>query len=686
MTMQKATAPQIRSAQVPEELREIPAWLIWRFEQYKGEAKPRKVPYWADGMRRYGTNGDRNDRERLTTFVAARDAAARMGCDGVGFAPLDDFGYTFLDFDNCVGPDGSLPQEIEEIAARTYAEYSPSGQGVRIALKGNLGNRKSISTPDQYGFETFSTSGYVTFTGNILDICDLTVGPNHIATAGEKVRNLCEKRFGSAQPQADVDPDDFMLGREPRLGLTIERMEELVNELDPDMGRDDWIRVGMALHHECEGDDTGFEIWDEWSSGGDTYPGTEGLRAQWESFERRKGQRRRQVTMATVIRMAKKPRSGAPSFDANGLRPLIEEEVGKLPQTDGVRTPEGYKGKFPIYSAGDPSLHQPCEWFIKGIIPKADVVVLYGASGTGKSFVAIDIGAAIARGVPWQGHRVHKAKVVIIAAEGAGGVGKRIRAYCKRQGISEAELDLGFINVPPDLFKEGDVTELAKSLMFVRAELLVIDTFAQVTPGANENSSEDMGSALSNIRTITEVTGATALIVHHAGKDPTRGARGWSGIKAAADAELEVSRTDARGLLKITKMKDGDDGLAWGFCLNIIDLGVDVDGDRETSCVVEYMPAPPKKLSNHEPKGARQRDILNCARQFGAGTSKGALIQNVIDECIKLIPFEKQPAEGSKERRDQRRGSVMRALDKLCEQGFLKTHDDRLFLPNVGPE
>lgn len=186
--------------------------------------------------------------------------------------------------------------------------------------------------------------------------------------------------------------------------------------------------------------------------------------------------------------------------------------------------------------------------------------------------------------------------------------------------------------------------------------------------------------------TLSEATGATALVVHHAGKDATRGARGWSGIKAAADAELEVSRTDARGLLKITKMKDGNDGRAWGFRLNIIDLGIDADGDRETSCVVEYMPAPPKKLSNHEPKGARQRDILNCARQSGAGTSNGALIQNVIDECVDLIPFEKQPVEGSKERRDQRRGSVMRALDKLCEQGFLKTHDDRLYLPNVGPE
>lgn len=685
MIRQSASVTKIMSIEVPEELREIPAWLIWRFEQVEGEARPRKVPSWADGMRRYGANGDRNDRERLTTFATARAAAAEKGFEGVGFAPLPGCGYTFLDFDNCVGVDGSLPPEIEQIVGRTYAEYSPSGKGIRAALKGDLGNRKSKATYDQYGFETFSSSGFVTFTGNILPVSDLVVGPNYIAPAGDDVRNLCENRFRTSQPQVEADPEDFMIGREPRLGLSVEQMEELLSALDPNMSRDDWIRIGLALHHEGQGDDTGFELWDEWSSDGATYPGTEGLRTQWDSFDRRKGQRRRQVTMATVIKMAKDAGYRAPKWEADNLRHLVEEELEKLPQVDGVRTPEGFSGKFPIYSAGDPILHQPCEWYIKGVIPKADLIVLYGASGSGKSFVALDMAAAIAQGVPWQGHRVNKANAVIIAAEGAGGVGKRIRAYCKRHGINEADFDIGVINVPPDVIKDVDIAELAKALKAVAADIFVIDTFAQVTPGKNENSSEDMGRALGNIRTLTQVTGATALIVHHAGKDAARGARGWSGIRAAADAELEVSANDSGRLLKITKMKDGDDNLAWGFHLNVIDLGVDFDGDPETSCVVEYVPAPQRKNKSDGPTGARQRDIMNRARQCGAGTSEGALTQDVIDACVELIPFEPQPAEGSKGRRDQRRTSVKRALDRLCEQGHLKTHHDRLYLPSVAP-
>jgi len=265
-------------------LHDVQGWLLWRFEPFIGEAKPRKVPYWVDGTRRHGEQGGPVDRARLSTFFAAREAAARMGYDGVGFAPLPDFGYTFLDFDNCVDVAGNMPAEIGSIVSRTYAEYSPSGKGIRAALKGDLGNHKSPTTPDDYGFETFSSSGFVTFTGNILPACDVLGHQDTIADVDDVTRALCERRFG-ARSQAVFDPEDFMAGREPRLGLTPSKMQALLAVLDPSMGREPWLRIGFALHHETEGDDTGFELWDEWSSDGDTYPGTEGLRHQWDSFK-----------------------------------------------------------------------------------------------------------------------------------------------------------------------------------------------------------------------------------------------------------------------------------------------------------------------------------------------------------------------------------------------------------------
>lgn len=673
---------------VPAPLRDMPNWLIWRFEQYQNEPKPRKVPYWTDGTIRHGQQGSPTDRSRLTTFAAARDAAARKGYDGVGFAHIEGSGIVTLDFDKCVGPDGKVRQDVLDLVAMTYAEFSPSGKGIHAIFVGDadiLGNRKATVTegPD-FSVEAFSSSGFTTFTGNTLDYVDILNGADHLEPLPAITIAECQKRFGLQQTRPD--PDDFMAGREPKMGLTVEQMETMLSYLDPDMPREHWIKVGMGLSHETDGGDDGFEIWDDWSSNGYTYPDTEALRKQWESFERRKGSNRRLVTMRTVMMMAKKAGYRDTGLDSSDLRQQAQKATSNLPQVDGVRTPDGYSGKFPVHSAGDPTLHKSTEWHIKGVLPNADLIVLYGQSRSGKSFVAIDMIGAVARGKQWQGCRVKKAKVVLIAAEGSGGVGKRIRAYCKHYGLKEADLDIGIIRVPPNVIEDVDVRELVNALAAVGADIFVIDTLAQVTPGANENSSDDMGKAIRNIRLITDATGATALVVHHAGKDNSRGPRGWSGIRAAADAEIEISRNDAGHLISITKMKDGDDSQQWGFRLNQVQLGIDNDGDIETSCVVEYVDAPPKRVKSNEPKGKIQATIMERARHCGAGTPEGALMQDVIDASVGMIPFDPVQAEGQKRPRDQRRSNVTRAVTTLCNLGYLITRDDRLYLKGFEPD
>ncbi len=662
MASVRAIAPKIRALEVPEELRMVPAWLIWRFEQYPNESKPRKVPYWTDGTIRHGQQGSPTDRARLTTFPAARDAAARMGYDGVGFAPMPDFGYTFLDFDNCVGPSGEIPTEIEQIVARTYAEFSPSGKGIRAALKGNLGNHKSKAAPDRYGFETFSTSMFVTFTGNILPACEMIGLENTVAEVDQHVIDLCERRFGGSLTNNVVDPDDFMAGREPRLGLTINEMEALVNSLDPSMGRADWIRVGMALKHETDGGDDGFEIWDEWSQDGDTYPGTEALRYQWESFRAAPG--KRQTTMASVIKMAKDAQSRPSS--AASVAEAADALVADLDAPEGVHTPPGYTGKFPVLSADEISSQRPTDWLIKGVLPAADIITIYGASGSGKSFVVLDLAAAIATGAPWRGCKARKGRVVIIAAEGAGGYGKRIKALAQHRGIPLADLDIGVIVVPPNLMEEGDVTELAASIKAVGdVSFVVVDTFAQVTPGANENTGEDMGRALANVRVLSDVTDATVGLVHHSGKDASKGARGWSGIKAAMDAEIEITRDENTGAraIRLSKMKDGEDGTTWGFKLETILLGLDDDGDDITSCVAvedDVRPAAVEDKKNVKRRGRLETHLLEVMATFPTDAIVRA--EDLIRKACDMLPA---PDAG---KRDIRRQSVVRAIQNLSRE------------------
>ena len=333
-----ASRPQISDIQAPAELRELQGWLIWRLEPDANNpnGKPLKVPYYADGGKRHGKQGGINDRGRMTTFAAARDAAARRGFTGVGLALMPEFGITALDFDNCVDAQGKLPPVVRDIASQTYAEYSPSGKGIRAFVRGSYGNHKSPTVGNDYGFEVFSSNGFVTFTGNAMLYTDLLGLEDTVADLDHLVAPLCAARLTTSQRVSDSD--DFMIGREPRVGLSTTQMEELLAVLDPDMPREDWIKVGMALHHECEGDDTGFDIWNDWSEKGVKYPSEENLRGQWESFDRRKGSGQRQVTMASVMRMAQdsamlsKGEWPSPSPLPDGLLPVPPLTEDMLPQ------------------------------------------------------------------------------------------------------------------------------------------------------------------------------------------------------------------------------------------------------------------------------------------------------------------------------------------------------------------
>lgn len=660
--------PGLVPASVPEDLRTLHGWLCWRYEAQEDPSKPPlKVPYYAAGGKRVGRQGTIEDRAKLVDFDAAREAAERRGMTGVGFAPLPEFNITALDFDKCIGEGApTIPPEITALISRTYVEYSPSGAGLRAFVRGDYGNRKARADDEHYGFETFSSSGFVTVTGRVLPAVSILGNEHTIADLPDLVGPLCEARFG-ARRQAEVDRDDFMLGHAPKLGLDVAAMEELLAALDPDMGRDQWIRVGMALHHETEGDDTGFDLWNDWSAEGSKYPGEEGLRTQWASFERRKGDRRPQVTMATVKHMAK-------SGDASGglgeedLRAIMGDSPPAQPLAAGRSTPGG-EDCYRVVTAAEVAFQPPAPWLIKGVLPEGDLIMLYGASGSGKTFVALDMAAALARGVEWRGRRVRKMRVTIIAAEGGGGIGKRLRAYCKHHGVRIEDLDISVILAAPNFLQDEDITKVVRSLSASGGcDVLIVDTLAQVTPGANENGAEDMGRALRNIRLLRQVTGAVPIVVHHAGKDQSRGARGWSGIRAAADAEIEIIRhEDGQREIRLSKLKDGDDGLRWGFRLEEITLEMDADGDIVTSCVAVEAAEPvapateEKERKNVVRYGHLERHILEVI-ELEWPQAESAPFRAVVEKCVELLP---KPDPG---KRDQRKYNVQRALHTLAKR------------------
>lgn len=639
--------PHLAAIQCPDVLRSLPGWLMWRLEFHDGEAKPRKVPFYTSGARRHGVQGRPEDRQRLTTFDAARAAAARKGMDGIGFAPMPEWGITALDFDNCVDG-GGLHPEVERIVAGTYAEFSPSGTGVRAFVRGDLGNRKDHGAP--FGFETFSSKGFVTFSGNRLEITDLTDSANTVADASEELRLLCIQRFGRAQPAEAASAGDA-----PPLGLTREQLQEALDVLDPSMGHDPWLRIGMALHHETSGE--AFDLWDGWSAGGAQYPGRDVLLARWDSFGRG-GQR--PTTAHALVRMA----------NDNGAHLEIaaaeaSDDFDVVEVTKGENSPQKSPQRFQVVAAHEFAAGKPPGWLIRGVLPAADLIVLYGEPGTGKSFVALDMAAAIARGIEWRGHRSKRCRVVFIVAEGSGGFRMRLRAYSAKHGVPLEDLDIGVIGDAPNLLLKEDALDVCKAIIAAGgADLLIIDTWAQVTPGGNENSGEDMGKALAHCRGIRRATGAPVLLVHHSGKDASKGARGWSGLKGAADAEIELQRLPTGRVIRLSKQKDGQDGLMWGFDLVEIPVGQDDEGEVVTSMFVAEaaLPAVQQVGALKRRLGRWESLVVEVINEFARAQTAGIEIQAVIDEAAGRGP---KPEDG---KRDTRKQHAKRALEALVNE------------------
>lgn len=661
--------PEVRDIHVPAPLRDLPIFLCWRLEpRYEGDPKPLKVPYYPLGNKRAGRQGAPEDRSQLTTFAVARDQAARRGMTGIGVALLEGYDLVAIDVDNCV-TDGKLPSEILHAVGSTYAEYSPSGRGIRAIMRGNLGNHKAPTTETDYGFEVFSTSGFCTLTGNALDHIDILGLEDTVGKVGSEIKAICERRFGASTAKVS-DPDDFMIGHEPKIGLSVSQMEELLAVLDPDMPREDWIKVAMGLSHETDGDDTGFYIFNDWSANGSKYPSEEALRTQWDSFERRKGAGHRQVTMATVLKMAKEV--GATSTPRPTLAATVDDlrtamsAVAATPAL-GMFTPEDYTGRFPITSLAVSIMLEPGGWLIKNVLPAAGLIVLYGASGSGKTFVAIDMAFAIARGVAWRSNRTKKGRVLVVAAEGGKGMSKRLKAYSDYYDIDPNEVDIGLLTVPPNFLLSEDVTDLAAAVSASGgADVIIVDTFAQVTPGANENSSEDVGLALANARALEMATDATVMAVAHSGKDVSKGIRGWSGMFAAADAVLEVVKYEnGTRELHTTKMKDGDDGLKWGFRLELVTVGVDADGDPITSCVAVEADVPVPLVQELGPKaqrfGPKERHVLEIIESEFEGVER-APVSELFDKCLAAMTKPEPP------KRDLRRRDLERAIQSLAKR------------------
>ena len=252
-----------------------------------------------------------------------------------------------------------------------------------------------------------------------------------------------------------------------------------------------------------------------------------------------------------------------------------------------VPPPRGSKiGRLTIYSDADAMAAPPRAYLVKGVLAAGELGVLFGEPGCGKSFLAMHLARAVAQGRRFFGRRVVPAAVIYCGLEGESGMGNRVRALVAEYGEAPG---FHYLAQPLPLGEDASFADdLVQAIRKTGALLVVVDTLARAMAGRDENMAADMGAMIRILDRVRQETGAAVLVVHHAGKDRSRGARGSNALRGAADLEIEVeAKEGGERIWRVTKAKDDPGGDGFAFTLRSVTLGTDTDGDAITTCLVE---------------------------------------------------------------------------------------------------
>lgn len=322
----KPTALSVEFGGIPAELRRINRWVLWSFvakTKKSGEIKWDKVPLTVDG-----TYASTVDPTTWSAFEAVKDAFLLGDFDGVGIV-INGQDFHGIDLDDCRDPDtGDLNEFAQRVLKQvgSYAEVSPSGTGVKIYANTNLDASRTKKE-----LELYRDGRYFAVTGHALP------GREAFIETVQDLDVLVAEEFDDAIAPASEEAAELTLlnHRPPLENWTIDRVrDEVLAHLDPDMTYPEWASVGMALHHQGQGDPAWCALWDDWSSGGTKYVDDECER-KWRSFNRQRVQGRGPLTLRHLLdkTQAQRNRSAFDLFlkQINGAASLqeLEQRIAK---------------------------------------------------------------------------------------------------------------------------------------------------------------------------------------------------------------------------------------------------------------------------------------------------------------------------------------------------------------------
>ena len=561
---------------VPQELRVLPRWMTWKLDSARG-----KIPYVA------GRSNDRASSTDPTTWRTFEEAeAAYFECNlfdqerhGIGIA-LNGDGIVGVDIDNCFTdgqPSEAAMNLLNDLGAQ-YIEKSPSGLGLRAFGYGEQLEAGVNAMHDGLKAEFYSDRRYLTVTGHAIKKGPVAPFKNFKATA-ERFRGTKKSKADSTTGDSAYMPQDERHAALIAAILSGDVYHDSLRDLAASMVAAG-MKPGAVVNHLRALMDRSSGPHDQrWADRKAQIPGL--VQSATEKFGPASDQ-----DFEDLMKAASAEYESAPG-DASSKTPNDPSDDAASADTPSPHKPAPYK----LLTSSDLEALPPQEWIVHGVLPRRGVGAVVGASTAGKTFFALSLGAHISLGWAFDGIPTTAAPVVYVGLEGQHGLQQRVKAWQQHHQVTLPDT-FRFVLQPFHMLQPEKRASLAAAVLHAggKGGVIIIDTLSRATPGADENSSVDMGKIIAAATQLEKATGGLVLLAHHKGKNDAAGARGHSSLYGALDAAVAVSNTAggqrnwSTDPAKGGKSKDGEP-VTKLFSLKSVQVGTDSAGLPITSAV-----------------------------------------------------------------------------------------------------
>jgi hypothetical protein len=526
---------------IPAELREMPNWVLWKYEQLNG--RPTKVPYQLNGRKaKSNTPATWSSFGEVLEVLQASDQFS-----GPGFCvPIDGSIYIWgFDFDDAIDPETGAFREWEldsgdltpiqprdGLALNSYAEITPSGAGFRVMVKATVPvpkckqkefgqrNPKTGKTP---GIEIYSSGRFFTFTGNKLPGSPATVEERteqalalHSKVFSEPASTLASPAPAPNMPVGEIEQlalglCDGLTGPRNNLMFGVSGVLMTLGWKRPDI--ETLLKYLILMFHEA---DPAYDI---------------------------DATLQKQMKMLDTLYDRATAKNDIPSF--NYLADLVKPETLEIVRN--LKTKHHSKASVEDTLAlirnqpPESFSRQEIKYLIEPEIPKGALVLITGKPGSGKSTLVMHWCYEMAQA----GAEVlylDRDNPLFIAQERVERFGGKTAKALMYWGLWTKD-ENGEPLEPP--YPGSDF--LRDAVQTMSNPVLVFDTFATFSSG-DENDNALVGATFKHFRHLTSL-GATVLVIHHTGKSADSNSRGASAMEGAVDAGIKVVGTIEEGKL-----------------------------------------------------------------------------------------------------------------------------------------